>query len=80
MGEGEGGGEYKIKNVLVFKCVGLEDKAPRNSWMFNFGGFTDSPHPHKQETRGLDTIQATSFYPWWLLRFFQEHFETKGDL
>ena len=27
----------------------------------NFGGFTDSPHPHEQETRGLDTIQATSF-------------------
>ena len=29
--------------------------------------FTDSPHPHKQETRGLDTIQATSLFPWWLL-------------
>ena len=26
-----------------------------------FGGFTDSPHSHKQETRGFDTIQATSF-------------------
>ena len=36
--------------------------------MFHFGGFTDSPHPHKQETRGLDTIQATSFFPWWLLK------------
>ena len=46
--------------------------------MFNFGG--DSPHPHKQETTGLDTIQATSFFPWWLLLFFQEHFEAKGDL
>ena len=37
---------------------GLEDKAPWTSWMFNFGGFTDSPHPHKP--RGLDTIQTTS--------------------
>ena len=37
--------------------------------------------PHKQETsRGLDTIQATSFFPWWLLLFFQEIFEAKGDL
>ena len=42
--------------------------------MFHFGGFTDSPHPHKQETRGLDTIQATSFFPWWIL------FEAQGDL
>ena len=44
---------------------GLDDKATWTSWMFNFGGFTDSPHPHKQETRGLVTIQATctSFYP-----------------
>ena len=58
---------------------GLEDKAPSTSWMFDFGGFTDSPHPHKQETRGLDTIQATSFFPWWLLLFFQESFEAKGD-
>ena len=40
---------------------GLEDKAPWASWMFNCGGFTDSPHLHKQEARGLDTIQATSF-------------------
>ena len=45
---------------------GLEDKT---SWMFNFGGFTDS---HKQETRGLDTIQATSFFPGWILVIFQE--------
>ena len=45
----------------------LEDKAPWTSWMFNFGGFTDSPHPHKQDTRGLDTIKATSFFPWWIL-------------
>ena len=36
--------------------------------------------PTKQETRGLDTIQATSFFPWWLLLFIQENFETKGDL
>ena len=35
---------------------GLENKC------LIFGGFTDSPHPHKQETRGFDTaIQATSF-------------------
>ena len=30
-----------------------------------------TPHPHKQETRGLDTTQATSFFPWWLLLFFK---------
>ena len=61
---------------------GLEDKAPWTSWMFNLGGITDSPHPHQQETRGLDTIQATSFFPWWLhvLLFFQEHFEAKGNI
>ena len=46
---------------------GLEHKGPWTSWMFNSGGFTDSLHPHKRETRGLDTIQATSFFPWWLL-------------
>ena len=23
---------------------------------------------------------ATSFFPWWLLLFFQENFEAKGDL
>ena len=34
-------------------------------WMFNYGGFTF------QETRGLDTIQAT---------FFPENVESKGDL
>ena len=39
---------------------GQEDKA---AWMFNLGGFTDSPHPHKQQTRCLYTIQATSFFP-----------------
>ena len=57
---------------------GLEDKAPWTSWMFNFGGFTDSPHPRKQETRGLDPVQATSFFPWWLLLFYQEMFWGKG--
>ena len=31
---------------------------PGSPWMFNF---RDSPHPHKQETRGLDTIQTTFF-------------------
>ena len=36
--------------------------------------------PHKQETRGLDTIQATSFFPWWQLLFFQECFEAKGGI
>ena len=50
---------------------GLEDKAP---WKFK-----DSPHPHKQETRGLDTIQAASVFPWWLLLFFHKKFEAKGD-
>ena len=60
--------------------LGLEDNAPWTSWMFNSGGFTDSPHPHKQETRGLDTIEATSFFPWWLIRFFQENVEEKEDL
>ena len=45
-----------------------------------FGGFTDSPHPYKQETRGLVTIRATSFFPWWLLLFFQEKFEAKQIL
>ena len=59
---------------------GLEDKAPWTSRMFNFGGFNDSTHLHKQETRGLDTTQATSFFPWWLLLFFQENFKAKGDL
>ena len=53
----------------------LEDKAPWTSWMFNSGGFTDSPNPHKQETRGLDTIQLLS-----LLLGFQENFDAKGDL
>ena len=47
--------------------------------MFNSGGLIDPPHPHKQETRGLDTIQATSFSPWWQL-FFQDNFEAKGYL
>ena len=37
-------------------------------------GVTDSPHPRKQDTRGLDTIQATSFFSW------RKHFEAKGDL
>ena len=41
---------------------GLEDKAPWTCWMFNLRGFTNSPNPHKQETRGLDTIQTTSFF------------------
>ena len=41
---------------------GHEDKAPWTSLIFHFGGFTDSPHPHKQQTRGLDTIQAQAWY------------------
>ena len=52
---------------------GLEDKAPWISWMFNFGGFTDSPHPRNQDTRSFDTIQATSLFPWWLLLFYWEN-------
>ena len=55
-------------------------KPPKPHGCSIFGGFTDSPHPQKQETRGLDTIQATSFFPWWLLLFFQEHYEAKRDL
>ena len=46
-------------------------------WIFNFA---DSAHPHKQETRGLDTIQATPFFPLWLLLFFQENFEAKKNI
>ena len=34
----------------------------------------------KKKLEVLDTIQATSFFPWWLLLFFQEDFEAKGDL
>ena len=30
---------------------------------FNFAGFTDSAHPHNQETRSLNTIQACYFFP-----------------
>ena len=58
----------------------LEDRAPWTPWKFIFEGFTDSPHPHKQNARGLDTIHTTSFFPWWLLLFFQENYEAKGDL
>ena len=36
--------------------------------------------PHKQEIRGLDTIQATSFFPWWLLLFFHEIFEENENV
>ena len=50
---------------------------PPISWMFTFGRFTDSYIPHKQETRGLDKIQATSFLGGY---FFQDNFEAKGDL
>ena len=52
---------------------------PWNSRMFHFG-FTDSPHPHRHETRGWDTTQATSFFTRWLLLFFQENFVAKVDL
>ena len=51
----------------------LVKRTPEPSWMFNFGGFTYSPHPRKQDLRGLDIIQAISFFPWWLLLFLQEH-------
>ena len=57
--------------------LSLEAKAPWTSWVFNFGGFTDSLHPHKQETRSLGAIQATSFFPWWLLLFFQDFFRQR---
>ena len=46
---------------------GLEDKA---SWMFTFGGFTDSPHAHK--------VDVLTQYR--LLLFFQESVEAKGHL
>ena len=39
-----------------------------------------TPHPYKQETRGLETIQATSFFPWWLLFCFKKNVEATGDL
>ena len=45
--------------------------------MFNFGGFTYASHSHKHTTRGLDTIEATSFFPQWLLLFFEENLEAK---
>ena len=47
--------------------------------MFNFGGFTDYLHPHRQDTRGMDTIQAAVFFAWWLY-FFQKLFEAKGGI
>ena len=59
---------------------GLEDKAPWTSLMFNCGGFTDSSHPHEQETRGLDIIQATSFFPWWLLLIISITFWKKREI
>ena len=62
---------------------GLEDKAPLNLLDVKFWRiYTDSPHPHKQETRGVDTAQATSVFPWWLLNYLsgQETVEAKGDL
>ena len=66
-------------------CDLTKVKIPHKSWQMRTkppepSGFTNSPHPHKHETWGLDTIQATSFFPWWLLLFFQEDFEAKGDL
>ena len=54
---------------------GLEDKTP---WAFKFGGFTESPHPHKQETRGLDTIQATSFFSLVATSLLSRNFLGKG--
>ena len=57
----------KRKKILKkWTCVSIwsgGQSPPGTSWMFNFGGFTDSPHPHKQETGGLDTIHVTcSFF------------------
>ena len=41
----------KVKILKIGSAPGspfdLEDKAPWTSWMFNFGGWTDSPHPNK---------------------------------
>ena len=55
---------------------GVEDKTP---WPFNLRICRlYIPTNKKQEV--WDTIQATPFFPWWLPHFFQEHFETKGDL
>ena len=56
----------KVKKSWKMGCgpgspFGLEDKAPWISWLFNFWGFTDSK---STQTRGLDTIQATSLFPW----------------
>ena len=61
---------------------GLEDKAPWISWMFNFGGFTDSPHPHRQETRGLDTIQFSirGGYCTFVISLLSRKFWAKGRL
>ena len=44
---------------------GLEDKAPPEppGCLILEDLQTLHIHPHKQETRGLDTMQATSFFP-----------------
>ena len=55
--------------------LGLEDKAPPEppGCLILEDLQTLHIHPHKQETRGLDTRQAISCSPWWLLLFFQEN-------
>ena len=56
---------------------GPGDKAPEPPGCL---ALEDSPHPHKQKLPCLDTTQTTCFFNWWLLLFFQEILEVKGDL
>ena len=57
----------------------LKNKAPLNLLDVSFFDDLQTLHiPPKQETRGLDTTQATSLFPWWLLLFFQDNFEAKS--
>ena len=58
----------------------LEDKAPEPPGGLILEDLQTLHIPNKQETRCLDTRQATSFFPWWLRLFFQENTETKGVL
>ena len=47
-------------------AFGLEDKSPPEPpGCLIFEDLQTLHIPHKQETRGLDTTQATSFFPWW---------------
>ena len=88
---GEKQGFYLTKVNIPEKMgsgPGCRGQSPLNPWMCGFGGFTDSPHPHKQETRSLDTIQAISLLSrtfWGKGRFVkkswnQEKFLNNSDL